>query len=119
MGDLPGLGAFWLMCGSAFQATAHDEAPDAFMTLPAYARIREGEAPQMSCGPPSCRVGLCVRKGPHVITLVGTGLFDFGDVNGVGDVGCSPVRTARAAATLTLTLSGGQVIGERCRQPAP
>jgi hypothetical protein len=55
------------------------------MTLPAYARTREGEAPQLSCDPPSCQVGLCVRKGPHVITLVGTGLFDFGDVNGVGD----------------------------------
>jgi len=26
-----GLGAFWLMCGSAFQATAHDDAHDAFM----------------------------------------------------------------------------------------
>ena len=40
------------------------------------------------------------RKGPHVVTLVGTGLFDFGDVNGVGDVGRSHVRTARAAPTL-------------------
>ena len=70
------------------------------MTLPPYARTREGEAPQLSCDPPSCRAGLCVRKGPHVVTLVGTGLFDFGDVNGVGDVGRSYVRTARAAPTL-------------------
>jgi hypothetical protein len=27
------------------QATAHDEAHNAFMTLPPYTRIREGEAP--------------------------------------------------------------------------
>jgi len=28
------LGASWLMCGSAFGATAHDDAHGAFMTLP-------------------------------------------------------------------------------------
>src|SRR5260221_12268813 len=31
---LPGLSAFWLICGSAF----HDEAHDAFMTLPHHTR---------------------------------------------------------------------------------
>src|SRR5258707_2432858 len=34
VGGLPGLGAFWLLCGSAFGATVHDAAHDAFMTLP-------------------------------------------------------------------------------------
>ncbi len=29
---------------SAFQATIHDDAQDAFMTLPPYARTRENEA---------------------------------------------------------------------------
>jgi hypothetical protein len=37
------LGASWLMCGSAFGATAHDDAHGAFMTLPPYTRSREGE----------------------------------------------------------------------------
>jgi hypothetical protein len=26
--------AFWLICGSAFEAMAHDDAHDAFMALP-------------------------------------------------------------------------------------
>jgi hypothetical protein len=43
VGGLPGLGAFWLMCGSAF----HDEAYNAFMTLPPYIRIRKGETRQL------------------------------------------------------------------------
>jgi hypothetical protein len=62
VGGLPGLGAFWLMCGSAFQATVHDEAYGAFMTLPAYARTTEGEASQLGSGPMPCRLGLDVRK---------------------------------------------------------
>ena len=33
------------LCGSAFGVTAHDEAHDAFMTLPPYTRTREGKAP--------------------------------------------------------------------------
>ena len=45
--------------GSAFGAMAHDAvhgaAPDAFMTLPAYTRTREGEAPQLGSGPTPCR----------------------------------------------------------------
>jgi hypothetical protein len=36
---------FWLISCSAFGATAHDEAHDAFMTLPPYSRTRDGEAP--------------------------------------------------------------------------
>ena len=43
VGVLPGLGAFWLMCGSAF----HDDAHGAFMTLPPYTRTREGETRQL------------------------------------------------------------------------
>jgi hypothetical protein len=57
MGFLPS--AFSLMWGSAFGATAHDAvhgaAHDAFMTLPAYTRTREGEAPQLGSGPTPCR----------------------------------------------------------------
>src|SRR5258708_17009016 len=41
VGVLPGLGVFWLISCSAFGATAHDAAYDAFMTLPAYTRTRE------------------------------------------------------------------------------
>ena len=33
-GVLPGLGAFWLIGGSEFHDDAHNEAHDAFMTLP-------------------------------------------------------------------------------------
>jgi hypothetical protein len=55
---LPGLGAFWLIGGSAF----HDEAHDAFMTLPPYTRIREGEVHQLGSGPKPCRLSLGVRK---------------------------------------------------------
>ena len=55
---LPGLGAFLLIRGSAFGATAHDDAHGAFMTLPAYTRSREGEAPQPGSGPKPCLVGL-------------------------------------------------------------
>ena len=40
---LPGLSAFWLIGGSAF----HDEAHDAFMTLPPYTRTSEGETRQL------------------------------------------------------------------------
>ena len=43
VGVLPGLGAFWLICGSAF----HDDAHGAFMALPPYTRTREGETRQM------------------------------------------------------------------------
>ncbi len=41
VGGLPSLGAFWLICRSGF----HDDAHDAFMTLPPYTRTREGKAP--------------------------------------------------------------------------
>jgi hypothetical protein len=34
VGVLPGLGAFWLIGGSEFHDDAHNEAHDAFMTLP-------------------------------------------------------------------------------------
>src|SRR5260370_13131287 len=47
---------------SAFQATAHDDAHGAFMTLPPYTSTREGEAPQLGSDPTPCRLGLCVRK---------------------------------------------------------
>jgi NAD(P)-dependent dehydrogenase (short-subunit alcohol dehydrogenase family) len=36
-------GLFFLICGSAF----HDDAHDAFMTLPPYTRTREGETRQL------------------------------------------------------------------------
>jgi hypothetical protein len=45
-----------------FRATAHDEAHDAFMTLPPYTRTREGESRQLGRGTKPCRVGVCVRK---------------------------------------------------------
>jgi len=48
--------------GSGFGATVHDAAHHAFMTLPAYAIPRAGEAPHLSRDPTSCRVGLCVSK---------------------------------------------------------
>jgi len=64
-GVLPGLGAFLLFSCSAFEATIHDEAHDAFMTLPPYTtRGREGEVPQLSPGPKTCRLSVCVRKCP-------------------------------------------------------
>ena len=51
--------AFSLLWGSAFGVTAHDAvhgaAHDAFMTLPAYTRTREDEAPQLGSGPTPCR----------------------------------------------------------------
>ncbi len=43
----------------------HDDAHDAFMTLPPYTHMREGEAPQLGCGPTPCRLGLGVRQCPH------------------------------------------------------
>ena len=43
VGNLPGLGAFSHLGGSAFGATAHDAVHDAFMTLPHHTRTREGE----------------------------------------------------------------------------
>src|SRR5260370_8890845 len=58
VGVLPGLGAFWLICGAAFGATAHDDAHGAFMTLPPYTRSREGEACQLGSGPKPCPRGL-------------------------------------------------------------
>ena len=54
-----GLGAFWLMRGSAFGATAHD----AFMTLPAYTRTRAGEVQQLGSGLNPCQLGRCVKNG--------------------------------------------------------
>jgi hypothetical protein len=58
MGLLPG--AFSLMWGSAFGAAAHaavhGAVHDAFMTLPAYTRISEGEVQELGFG---------VRNGSH------------------------------------------------------
>ncbi len=34
------------------------------MTLPAYTRTREGEAPQLGSGPTPCRQSFCVRQCP-------------------------------------------------------
>ena len=51
VGVLPILGAFLLISCSAFGATAHDEAHDAFMALPPYTRTSEGEARQLGSGP--------------------------------------------------------------------
>jgi hypothetical protein len=48
-------GAFLLISCSEFGATAHDDAHNAFMTLPPYTRTREGEAPQLGSGPKPCR----------------------------------------------------------------
>ena len=62
MGLLPS--AFLLMWGSAFWATAHDALHGAFMTLPAYTRMREGEAPQLGSGPTPWRPRFCVRPCP-------------------------------------------------------
>ncbi|MFL5661431.1 MAG: hypothetical protein ACJ8BW_08755 [Ktedonobacteraceae bacterium] len=44
-------GAFLLISCSAFGTTAHDEAHDAFMTLPPYTRTSEGEARQLGSSP--------------------------------------------------------------------
>ena len=54
VGSLAGLGAFSQRCGSACGTTAHDDVHDAFMTLPPYARTRQGEVHEL---------GLGVRKG--------------------------------------------------------
>jgi hypothetical protein len=43
LGRASGLSVFLLLSGSAFQATLHDAAHDAFMTLPTYAIPREDE----------------------------------------------------------------------------
>src|SRR6266550_7645287 len=43
---------------SAFQATSHDAAHDAFMTLSSYSSSREDEACYLEIGPKHCRVGL-------------------------------------------------------------
>jgi len=65
--------AFSLRCGLAFGATAHvnvhDTAHDAFITLPAYTRTREGEVHPLSNGPKPCRLGLGVRKGIDVVSV--------------------------------------------------
>ncbi len=53
-----------LSAPSAFKATVHDEAHDAFMTLLLYTSGREGEAPQLSLGPKTRRLSICVRKCP-------------------------------------------------------
>jgi hypothetical protein len=58
--------AFWLICGSAFEARARDAAHHAFMNLPLYTRAREGEAPQLGNGPKPCRVGLGGQKPTNV-----------------------------------------------------
>src|SRR5713226_9004890 len=36
------------------------------MALPLYTRTREGEAPQLGRSPNPCRLGLCIRKCPHI-----------------------------------------------------
>jgi hypothetical protein len=51
--------AFWLICGSEFQAIAHDDAHHVFMTLPPYTSTREGEARQLGRGPKPCQGGPC------------------------------------------------------------
>ena len=60
VGDLPGLGAFSHLSGSAFGATAHavvhGAVHGAFMTLPPYARTSEGELHEL---------GRRVRNGSH------------------------------------------------------
>ncbi len=43
-----------LGASSAFQATIHDEAHDAFMTLSPYTRTKEGEAHHLSSGSKFC-----------------------------------------------------------------
>ncbi len=42
------------MGGSALGATAHDAGHGAFMTLPRYTRIREGEVHELSLGVRKC-----------------------------------------------------------------
>jgi hypothetical protein len=59
---LPSLDAFWLSCGSAFGATAYDDAHGAFMTLHPYTRSREGEACQLRSGTKFYWLGLCVKS---------------------------------------------------------
>jgi hypothetical protein len=56
VGNLPGLGAFSHLGGSAFGATAHADVHNAFMTLPPYTRTSEGEVHSR---------GLGVRNGSH------------------------------------------------------
>jgi hypothetical protein len=54
--------AFSLMWWSAFEATAHDEAHNAFMTLPAYTKTSEGKVHQLGSGPTPCRLELGVSN---------------------------------------------------------
>ena len=54
--NLPGLGAFSHLGGSAFGATAHAVVHGAFMTLPPYTRTSEGEVHEL---------GRRVRNGSH------------------------------------------------------
>jgi hypothetical protein len=61
---------FLLLSGSAFQATSHDDAHDAFMTLPSYAFTREGEARHPGRGQKSCRVG-AFAFGNALLHLIG------------------------------------------------
>ncbi len=42
----------------SIEGHCHDAAHDVFMALPPYTRIREGEAPQLGCGPKPCRQSL-------------------------------------------------------------
>jgi hypothetical protein len=60
-----------LMCARGSRAVPHAMAYDAvhgaFMTLPPYTRIREGQVHQVGRGPTSSRLGLCMRKCPQDI----------------------------------------------------
>jgi len=56
VGSLPSLGAYSHLGGSAFEATAHDAAHNAFMTLPFYTGISEGKVHQLGSGPTPCRL---------------------------------------------------------------
>src|SRR5437764_4361258 len=57
---------FLALSRRSIRRKCHDDAHDAFMTLPAYAITREGEARHPGRGPKSCRVGLCVWKCPQL-----------------------------------------------------
>jgi len=50
--------------GTFFLSNAHDDAHDAFMTLPAYTRTSEGEAPQLGRGPKPYQDGPWSEKMP-------------------------------------------------------
>jgi hypothetical protein len=52
---------------SGFEAAAHDEAYDAFMTLPPYTRIKQSEVPQRSYKPTCCGDGRGVTLGSPVV----------------------------------------------------